>query len=346
MNAKVVLLLGVTSLVPCMARAESPVTFDQKDSSLQIQIGGKPFASYVWQDRNVLRPYFAHVHAPNGKQVTRNHPPVEGKDATDHAAMHPGVWLAFGDLGGADFWRNKATVKHVEFVERPNTTKDGGNFAVKNRYVSGEKTVCEETCRISITVRPWGYLIDWTSEFTGPEDFSFGDQEEMGLGVRVATPLTVKNGGHILNSDGSKNEKQVWGKQADWCDYSCKIDGQPVGVTLVPDPKNFRRSWFHARDYGVLVANSFVAVTGGRCKLRTKLCGRWSPVTRLSANGEGSWRADSSGRATGSPRATTRSTAAPRRHRRKCCHAEDPAGRSIRMAGCRCRPTAPGASRP
>ncbi len=257
MNTKVVLLLAITMLVPGIARAQSPVSFDQKDASLEIQIDGKPFVTYVWQDRNVLRPYFAHLHAPNGKEVTRRHPPVEGKDATDHAAMHPGLWLAFGDVSGADFWRNKGTVTHVEFVEKPKTSKDGGSFAVKNRYVSGEKTVCEEVCRISIGVRPGGHLIDWTSEFTGPEDFSFGDQEEMGLGVRVATPLVVKNGGQILNNVGSKNEKQVWGKQADWCDYGGIIDSQPVGVTLMPDPKNFRRSWFHARDYGVLVANPF-----------------------------------------------------------------------------------------
>jgi hypothetical protein len=79
----------------------------------------------------------------------------------------------------------------------------------------------------------------------------------MGLGVRVATPLTVKRGGQILNSDGRKNERQVWGKQADWCDYGGVIDGEPAGVTLMPDPKNFRRCWFHARDYGVLVANPF-----------------------------------------------------------------------------------------
>ncbi len=25
----------------------------------------------------------------------------------------------------------------------------------------------------------------------------------------------------------------------------------------MPDPRNFRRSWFHARDYGLLVANPF-----------------------------------------------------------------------------------------
>lgn len=251
------LFLGLVLVLPTPGRAQSPVTFDQKADRLDIQIDGKPFATYVWEDRTIRRPYFAHLHAPNGKQVTRNHPPVAGKDATDHDTMHPGLWLAFGDLGGADFWRNKGTVAHVEFVEKPKATKDGGTFAVRNRYTAGEKTVCEEVCRIAITARPGGYLIDWTSEFTGPAEFAFGDQEEMGLGVRVATPLTVKNGGQILNGEGAKNEKQVWGKPAAWCDYSGTIDGTEVGVALMPDPANFRRSWFHARDYGVLVANPF-----------------------------------------------------------------------------------------
>ena len=30
-----------------------------------------------------------------------------------------------------------------------------------------------------------------------------------------------------------------------------------IGATLMPDPQNFRPSWFHARDYGLLVANPF-----------------------------------------------------------------------------------------
>src|SRR5439155_12689016 len=70
---------------------------------------------------------------------------------------------------------------------------------------------------------------------------------------RMATGLTVTDGGVITNSDGLTNEKQVWGKQADWCDYSAK----GVGIMLMPDPRSFRRSWFHARDYGLLVANPF-----------------------------------------------------------------------------------------
>jgi hypothetical protein len=233
--------------------ADSLVTFERGKDRLLIQIQGKPFATYVWNDPSIKRPYFAHIRTTKGVQVTRSFPPVEGKDANDHATMHPGLWLAFGDISGADFWRNKGVVRHAGFVEEPVSDPQGGRFAVRNLYVAGGKTICEEFCRIRISVTPHGYLIDWQSGFSGAEPFTFGDQEEMGLGVRVATDLTVTHGGVITSSDGRKNEQQVWGKQANWCDYS----GKSGGVMLIPDPGNFRRSWFHARDYGLLVANPF-----------------------------------------------------------------------------------------
>jgi hypothetical protein len=257
-------VLFAVMAVPAV-RADDEVSFTTGADSLQIAVGGRPFATYVFRDEKIPRPYLAHVRAPSGTQVTRNHPPIEGTDATDHDTFHPGIWLAFGDLSGADFWRNKAKVKHVEFVEQPTAKRDGGQFAVKNRYALGDKIICDEVCRITIRVRPAGYLILWDSQFTGSDDFYFGDQEELGLGVRVATPLAVKNGGRMTNSDGLENGQQIWGKQADWCDYSGTIDARPLGVLLVPDPRNFRRSWFHARDYGFLAANPFGrnAFTGG-----------------------------------------------------------------------------------
>ena len=35
------------------------------------------------------------------------------------------------------------------------------------------------------------------------------------------------------------------------------MDGKPIGITLLTDPKSFRPSWWHNRDYGVFVANPF-----------------------------------------------------------------------------------------
>jgi hypothetical protein len=167
--------------------------------------------------------------------------------------MHPGLWLAFGDISGADFWRNKGVVRHAGFVEQPVTDAHGGEFAVRNVYEDSGKSICEEECRIRVRVTRHGNLILWESKFTGVAAFTFGDLEEMGLGARVATDMSVTNGGAITSSEGRKNEKQVWGRQADWCDYS----GTLGGIMLMPDPQNFRRSWFHARDYGLLVANPF-----------------------------------------------------------------------------------------
>jgi len=251
------LLLTTLTLWTAAAGAGPELTFESQADSIVLRVGDEPLATYVLRDPKILRPYFASVHAPGGAQVTRNFPPIPGSDATDHDTMHPGLWMAFGDISGADFWRNKATVRHLEFSEPPHATADGGRFVVRNRYEADGKTLCEETCRISVHIQGQRYAIVWDSRFQADREFRFGDQEEMGLGIRLATPLAVKNGGEIVNSDGLHNEKQVWGKAADWLSYRGKLDGKTTGVMLVPDPANFRRSWFHARDYGFVAANPF-----------------------------------------------------------------------------------------
>lgn len=234
------------------------VAFETQPAGVRITVGGKPFAAYVFEDGPITRPFFKLVHAPDGTQVTRNCPPIEGKDLSDHPAFHPGLWMAFGDLSGADSWRNKDRVRHAGFAAEPRGGPGQGGFTARNRHEARGKVVAEETARISVRVRPLGCLLLWDSEFRSVGgDLTFGDQEEMGLGVRVTTPLAVVKGGRITNSDGLVNEAQLWGKPADWCAYSGTVDGHKVGVALMPHPQNFRRSWFHARDYGVLVANPF-----------------------------------------------------------------------------------------
>jgi hypothetical protein len=246
--------------VACSAGELPPVAFAEQPGKVLITLGGRPLATYVYADPRILRPYLAHVRAPGGIQVTRNHPPVKGKDPADHATMHPGIWMAFGDINGHDFWRNKAKVKN--FSVRTQSTGPGhGILRVNQSYHAQDSPkvgLGTEVCILTLLVRPAGTLILWESTFCGGEKpLVFGDQEEMGLGVRVATPMTEKNGGLILDAEGRKGARKVWGNAADWCDYSGTIDGKPVGVTLMCAPSNFRPSWFHARDYGLLVANPF-----------------------------------------------------------------------------------------
>lgn len=245
--------LSVAACAGLLGGDGSPVSFERGPDRLAIRVDGRPFAVYIWNDPAIRRPFFAHVRSPGGVPITRNHPPIEGRDATDHATMHPGVWLAFGDINGTDFWRNVGVVEQAGFVEEPRLDPDGGRFAVRNRYLADGRLVCEELRRIRIRTTPRGTRIDWRSEFTGPAPFAFGDQEEMGLGVRVATDRIVTRGGAITDSEGRTNEREIWGRAADWCDYS----NRQAGILLMPDPANFRRSWFHVRDYGLMVANPF-----------------------------------------------------------------------------------------
>ncbi len=253
-------LLSV-AILSCSLSAADPqaaaVSFQPSGEGLQIKIGGQMVGEYVFEDRQILRPYFRHLRTLAGTPVTRNSPPQAG-DLDDHPTMHPGLWLAFGDLSGSDFWRNKGMVKHDGFIKGPLSGDGHGSFTVRNAYQAAETTICTEECSVTISAQSDGYLLDWVSVLrSDDQDFTFGDQEEMGLGIRVASRLSVVRGGDITDSEWRKNGKQVWGQQADWCQYGGLVEGRKVGVVLMPDPQNFRRSWFHARDYGLVVANPF-----------------------------------------------------------------------------------------
>lgn len=249
------LLLTQTST----AAPEASFAIRPGDDRLTITWDDQPMAEYVFRDPRILRPHFANLHAPGGVRVTRNQPPVPGVDPTDHDTMHPGVWLAFGDLNGEDFWRNKGRIEHLRFSVSPRAEGDRVTFTSDNRLVaSGGALLGTQVSRIDISRLAHGFLLVWQAEFLPAEGpLVFGDQEEMGMGVRVATPITEKNGGRILASTGDTSARTTWGQAFAWCEYERELEGRRLGVTLMPDPKNFRPSWFHNRDYGLMVANPF-----------------------------------------------------------------------------------------
>ncbi|HIK93421.1 MAG TPA: hypothetical protein EYG03_15835 [Planctomycetes bacterium] len=244
-----------------LASAQDPsdhVSFHQMPGELVITVNDTPITSYVYHDDKIPRPYFAHVKAPCGTQVSRNHPPVPGQDRTDHDTMHPGIWMAFGDLDGTDFWRNKARIVHVKFEQQPRDGAGIGSFVELKHYLRPDDTVvCQEVFRCSVSVQPGGYLLTWDSTFSSDDEFYFGDQEEMGIGIRIATPISQMEGGKLRDSTGRHGAQKIWSQSAEWCDYSGDVDGKQVGMTLMCHRDNFRDSWMHARDYGFVAANPF-----------------------------------------------------------------------------------------
>lgn len=259
----------VWSLLAAFSVARDPagLPFQLASDRVIVSQGATELATYRFHDPVISRPYFCTLRTPTGLQVTRNHPPIPEQDLVDHDLFHPGLWLAFGDLDGADCWRLKAPVRHEKFMEAPHAIDQGVGWTALNTYLrdDGQTPICQEVNALRLVTRPNGVLLLWDSTFRGERDFYFGDQEELGLGLRVATPISVKQGGKMVNSAGAVNESEVWGRQADWCAYQGKIDRHNVGVVLMPHPGNVRPSWFHARDYGFVAANPFgrQAFTGG-----------------------------------------------------------------------------------
>jgi hypothetical protein len=234
------------------------------DDQITVTRDGRPVGEYVFRDAKIPRPYWTRLHAPGGTLVSRRHPPVPGEDAVDHDTMHPGLWLAFGDLNGVDFWRNKGRIEHVRFVDDPVAGADGVSFAAEDRYAA---PTGEEVCRGVSAFRviagealepavPGTVILMQFSLRSEREPLTFGPQHEMGLGIRVATPLVVKNGsGTITASNGGVNETGTWGRAGTWWDYSGTIDDARAGILITAAADNLRPVWAHARDYGFLALN-------------------------------------------------------------------------------------------
>jgi putative heme-binding domain-containing protein len=244
---------------PAKPADTSPLSVVEKPDRLLLMQGAARIGEFVFADAKIRRPFFANLRAPGGIPVTRAWPPVEGVDATDHADMHPGVWLGFGRVSGQDFWRNKATMKHESFVVPPAWKEGRLEFCTQSSLLAADGAkMATMRCDFALAPKRHELHLTWAAAITPEMDgFYFGDQEEMGFGVRMATPLTEKAGGLITSSAGLKTAKNTWGQPAEWCDYSGTSNGIRVGAKVIPDPANFRPSWWHNRDYGVFVANPF-----------------------------------------------------------------------------------------
>ncbi len=234
---------------------------DQRVGRLTLHRGIVPLWTYVYRDPAVTRPYFTAVRTLSGRPVTRRHPPGP-TDSQDHASMHPGLWQSFGDVSGNDYWRLQAATRHDRFLNAPQVSDYQVTFTVRNHFLltGTDKVHCVEDCDYRVRLVDGGYLLTIDSRFTPAGEKSaayFGDQEEMGLAVRVATSMAVTSGGTIHDAKGRVQENQIWGKLAPWCDYSGPSGDGTAGVALISHPMNEPLPRWHARDYGLLVANPF-----------------------------------------------------------------------------------------
>lgn len=265
------------------------VKITEADKQLKVEINGKLFTEYNYQD--VPRPFFYPVIGPTGANITRNWPmkDINPDEAKDHV-HHKSLWFTHGSVNGQDFWGEGAgsgKIVHDKFVKVESGEKMGV-IEDKNKWVAKDgKVVCTDTRTHRFYNRPEGQIADFEETFRASKDSDdqkakwisswqimdfevtfhasegkvvLGDTKEGSMAIRLAPTMRVEGKvgkGHIINSEGLK-DNAAWGKRATWCDYYGPVEGQTVGVAIFDHPKNPKHpTWWHVRDYGLFAANPF-----------------------------------------------------------------------------------------
>jgi sugar phosphate isomerase/epimerase len=245
------------------AGAADGVKITQADKRVTVEIGGRLFTEYRYQE--ALRPFFYPVIGPTGEPVMRHWPIEEGfaHETHDHP-HHKSLWYTHGAVNGVDFWsdgKNAGKIVHDKFLEVSSGPKTGV-IKSQNQWIAPDGSVtCTDTRTHRFHDTPDGTLMDWEITIHASNgQVTFGDTKEGSMAMRLAPTLRLKGEvgqGHIINSEGVR-DGQTWGKRAAWCDYYGPIKDEIVGIAMFDHPDNPRHpTWWHVRDYGLYAINPF-----------------------------------------------------------------------------------------
>ena len=241
------------------------VEVSEEEGALGIDVHGERLTHYFYSPENApARPYFYPLLAPGGLPVTRSFPMADVAGETRDHKHHRSLWVAHGEVNGADNWSEETGHARTEHVALEGWFSGplAGGFRERTRWVTSEgEPLLDETREVVVyAADPAVRILDLTLRFTpSNRDVIFGDTKEGGLiSVRVATSMDAEKNGTIVNGAGGVNEKETWGKPAPWCDYYGPVQGHTLGIALMDHPSNPRHpTHWHVRNYGLMTANPF-----------------------------------------------------------------------------------------
>ncbi len=271
------ILTVLLSFVPASRGAgNEPVKLTRHGNEIEITIGGKPFTTYYFPSE-VAKPYFQPLRSAQGTVVTRGFPILNEipagheKDPNLEPHQRP-MYFGHGNINGYDFWGEEAFVKYYgkeaspkygrQVFRKLDEMKGGENSgtlrATFDLVGSDGKPFAEETQSFVFRGDENNRIVDCEFRITanhGP--VKMGDTKEGTFAIRVAPELN-EPAVHMLNSEGKVGEKEIWGKRANWVDYSGTVGGEKLGIAMFDNPKNLRHpSTWHARGYGLFAVNPF-----------------------------------------------------------------------------------------
>lgn len=249
----------VWSLLAQAARGEDALVLRIEDGGPAIAVGHELWARLRVDDGP--KPYVWPLRGPGGQDLTRAYPMEKIAGEQHDHPHHRSLWFTHGEVNGVDFWSEgpgRGRIAHREFVEMASTGESVMLVSDNDWLAPDGKKVCTDRRRITFRAATDRRTIDFEIALQASEgDVKLGDTKEGTFGVRVASSMSLPQGGHIVNSQGQR-DREAWGKQAAWVDYFGTVEGQPAGVAIFNHPSSFRfPTYWHVRDYGLFAANPF-----------------------------------------------------------------------------------------
>lgn len=203
------------------------------------------------------RPFFYPFVGPSGRSLTRmGHP---GAPNHDH---HRSIWFAHAKVLGIDCWSDNtpARIRQKQWLCYQDGDDEAAMAVLLGWYDGHDPQELLEQ-QLVATMRPGSEgetVLELQSTFRPrAESLEFGKTNFGFLAVRVAKNISAHfGGGEITNNSGATGEQAIFGKRAQWMDYSGpaldESGGKAIeGITYFDHPANpgFPSHW-HVREDG------------------------------------------------------------------------------------------------
>jgi hypothetical protein len=247
--------IHAVSLSLCIISACVPMHAQEKlaatliGSRIDVTIGGKFFTSYRFADDEKY-PFFFPVNGPSGASVTS----MRNGEYPHHSSLFFGC----DKVNGGNYWQ--------EGLDRGRIVSKGPVLEA----AAGKEIIIRDACewtrpeaaqplrdtrRIVISApSPKLRQIDFDIMLEALEDVVIQKTNHSLFSARMDPDLTPLFGGTMINAEGSKGEKDTFGKPSPWLACYGARDGKTTeGLAILQHPQNpgYPTPWF-TRDYGFL----------------------------------------------------------------------------------------------
>lgn len=246
MNKTIICAVLVVGFVLDSPSIFGQISAEKVGSKINVSIEGDFFTSYVFS-ADEKYPFFFPVNGPlSGGSVTsmRNHP----------YPHHSSLFFACDQVNGGNYWQEGLERGRIVSVNTEIIKEGGDSVVISDECIwtrPGAVSPLKDTRKMTITTPSDNVRqIDFEITLNALTDVTIMKTGHSLFSARMATDLTVQNGGTMINAEGDKNEEGTREKISDWIDYFGKRGSVVEGLAILQHPSNPWPSPWFTRNYG------------------------------------------------------------------------------------------------